>query len=379
MRSFLTLTLILVFSLCACGALQNNAREAIRIDTIAQDFEVHTIMTGLETPWGMDFLPDGRLLITEREGYLTRLDPKTGASAEISGVPEPHVYGQGGLLDVAVHPDFANNNYVYLAYSYRTRDRTYTTRLSRGQLHGNRLSQVEHLFEARPAFTTVIHFGAALLFDNDGYLRMTMGDRHKRHLAQDLTTHLGKTFRLTDEGKPAPGNPFSGVSNLAPEVYSYGHRNPQGIAIDRSTGRIWVSEHGPRGGDEVNLLRAGFNYGWPVITYGEEYRGGKIGEGTEKEGMEQPVHYYVPSIATAGLEYYSGAALPGWRNSLFVAGLKSQSLSRIQLHGDKRVIEERLLEDQGHRIREVRQGPDGYLYLLVESGKVLQITPPKEQ
>ncbi|MFK8019818.1 MAG: PQQ-dependent sugar dehydrogenase [Pseudomonadales bacterium] len=371
-RSLVAFVSLLIVS---CGTVLNTSAQPTTIETTAQTFQLQVLVKNLETPWGLDFLPEGQLLITEREGRLLRYDPHNDETMEISGLPPIQVYGQGGLLDVAVHPKYAENSYIYLSYTHRTFNRLYTTRLARAKLHGRRLLELEVLFEAEPAFSTVVHYGSALLFDNDGYLRMTMGDRRNRHLAQDLTNDLGKTYRLTDDGKPAPGNPFAGISNFAPEVYSYGHRNPQGMTIDRSSGRIWVAEHGPKGGDEVNLLQMGKNYGWPVITYGEEYRGGAIGEGTHKEGMEQPLHYYVPSIATAAVEYYDGSALPGWRNSLFVAGLRSQSLSRIQLKAGKKVSEERLLEDQKLRIREVRQGPNGYLYLLVEQGMLLQISP----
>jgi len=371
-RALLAFALLLMAS---CGTVLNTSAQTTTIETNEQTFQLQVLVKNLETAWGLDFLPDGQFLITEREGRLLRYNPQTNETIEIDGLPSVEVHGQGGLLDIAVHPKHAENNYIYLSYAHRTINRLYTTRLARAKLRGRRLLELEVLFEAEPAFSTAVHFGSALLFDNDGYLRMTVGDRRKRHSAQDLSTDLGKTYRLTDDGKPAPGNPFAGISNFAPEVYSYGHRNPQGMTIDRRTGRIWVAEHGPKGGDEVNLLQMGKNYGWPVITYGEEYRGGAIGEGTHKEGMEQPLHYYVPSIATAAVEYYDSSALPGWRNSLFVAGLRSQSLSRIQLKAGKKVSEERLLEDQKLRIREVRQGPDGYLYLLVEQGMLLQISP----
>lgn len=375
MRTGLTTVFLIVLCLCSCAPIDANTADSITQTDGAQSFQVNTLMSNLETPWGLDFLPDGSMLVTEREGRMHRLNPSTGDSTQIGGIPATHVYGQGGLLDVAVHPNFADNRYVYISYSYRTAANDYTTRLSRGRLRNDQLTDIEHLFDAEPAFTTVIHFGSALLFDNDGYIRMTMGDRGKRHEAQKLGSSLGKTYRLTDDGKPAPGNPFEGIPNVADEVYSYGHRNPQGITIDRNSGRIWTAEHGPRGGDEVNLLKMGYNYGWPVITYGEEYRGGKIGEGTAKQGMEQPIHYYVPSIATAAIEYYDGDAFPQWKDSLFVCGLKSQSLSRLQLSGDQVVSEQRLLEDLHYRIREVRQGPDGLLYLLVERGQVVQIAP----
>lgn len=388
LRSYLTLA-VLCASLSACDAAQYQALKvymavkkglnvddgAIQMESPAQNFEIVSLIDDMSFPWGMAFLPDGRLLITEKPGYLRLFDLNSQQSEMISGVPVVFYDGQGGLLDVVAHPEFEKNRWIYLSASVELGTDLRTTRVYRYRLQDAQLKDELLIFEAVPAGPAKKHFGCALLFDNAGYLFATMGDRGQREFAQDLGTTLGKVLRFNDDGSIPADNPFIDVANADPAIYSYGHRNPQGITIDRATDRIWVSEHGPQGGDEINLLKAGGNYGWPVITYGEEYGGGKIGEGTSKPGMEQPIHYYVPSIATANLAYYDGKALAAWDNSLFVAGLRSFSLSRVQLEGDEAVSEERLLEDFGFRLRGVEQGPDGLLYLLSENGGLLQLRP----
>lgn len=340
-----------------------------------QTFAITALTDDLEFPWGSDFLPDGRMLVTERPGRLRLFNVQTGDSELISGLPEVHYNGQGGLLDVAVHPQFAQTGWIYLSAAVALDAKSFTTRVFRYRLQNNALAEEKIIFEATPAGSSNNHFGSAMLFDNDGLLYVTMGDRKQRKLAQDLGTALGKVLRFRDDGTIPADNPFRHTAGALPEIYTYGHRNPQGITIDRSSGRIWTAEHGPQGGDEINLLRAGANYGWPVITYGEEYGGGKIGEGSHKEGMEQPEHYYVPSIATGGLAYYDGDALPGWRGNLFVAGLRSFSVSRVDPDSESQTADERLLESFRFRARNLQQGPDGWLYLLSENGGILQIKP----
>jgi len=347
----------------------------VSVTTGAQDFDIVALTDELDFPWGLDFLPDGRMLVTEKPGRLHIFDPGTGGRETIEGVPEVYHKGQGGLLDVVVHPDFGDNRWIYLSASVQLEPERRTTRVWRYTLADGALHDEKLIFEAEPSGERNIHFGCALLFGNDDMLYITMGDRKQRHKAQDLGTSLGKVHRLRDDGTIPPDNPFVDTPGALPSIYTYGHRNPQGITIDRATGRIWTAEHGPQGGDEVNLLRPGTNYGWPVITYGEEYGGGAIGEGTHKDGMEQPVHYYVPSIATGGLAWYDGEALPGWRGSLFVAGLRSFSVSRVPLDGDEAGADERLLEDFRFRARDIVQGPDGLLYLVTENGGILRIGP----
>ena len=378
----------LVVLLTGCDTLQYQAlksymalRKGLRADagaevrhTPTQDFAIRALTHDLEFPWGFDFLPDGSLLVTERPGRLQVFDPATGAARPLAGSPAVYYQGQGGLLDVAAHPDFAHTRWVYLSAAVTVGKNLRTTRVYRYRLAEDGLTDQRLIFEARPAVDTSIHFGGALLFDRDGHLFITVGERNQRQLAQDLGTTLGKVIRLQEDGHVPGDNPFVDTPGALPEIYSYGHRNPQGIAMDRATGRIWIAEHGPQGGDEINLLRPGVNYGWPVITYGEEYGGGRIGEGTHREGMAQPEIYYVPSIATAGLAFYDGAALPGWRGSLFVAGLRSFSVSRVTPAAGG-ATEERLLEDFAFRPRNLKQGPDGLLYLLTENGGILRIGP----
>lgn len=389
MYKTIIVSLLFLTTLTGCDAVQYQALKiymavkkglvvedgSVMVTSEAQAFEITALADNLEFPWGFDFLPDGQLLITEKSGRLRIFDPLSNAHVMIEGVPEVHHKGQGGLLDVAVHPDFARNGWIYLSAAVQIAKEENTTRVLRYRLANNKLSDETLIFEAQPALSGSIHFGSALLFDNDGYLFITMGERKRRHNAQDLSVSLGKVFRLHDDGSVPQDNPFVQTPNALPGIYSYGHRNPQGITIDRATGRIWTAEHGPQGGDEINLLRPGANYGWPIITYGEEYGGGAIGEGTHKEGLQQPVQYYVPSIATGGIAWYDGDALPGWKNSLFVAGLRSFSISRVQLDGDKPVAEERLLEDFSFRVRNVKQGPDGLLYVLTENGGLHRLGP----
>lgn len=386
-------SLLVLLSLTACDAMQYQALKtymavkkglvvddgAVVVGNQAQAFEIIALADNLEFPWGFDFLPDSRVLITEKPGRLRILDTASGQHVMLEGVPEVYHKGQGGLLDVLVHPEFADNGLIYLSAAVAIDAQNNTTRVLRYRLEGNTLVDETLIFEARPALSGSIHFGSALLFDNEGYLFITMGERKRRHNAQDLSVAQGKVFRLHDDGSVPKDNPFVNRPQALPGIYSYGHRNPQGITIDRASGRIWAVEHGPQGGDEINLLSPGANFGWPVITYGEEYGGGAIGEGTHKDGMQQPLHHYVPSIATGGVAWYNGAGLPGWNNSLFVAGLRSFSLSRVQLDGNAVVAEERLLEDFGFRIRNVKQGPDGLLYVLTENGGLHRLQPVSDQ
>ncbi|MFK8047499.1 MAG: PQQ-dependent sugar dehydrogenase [Halioglobus sp.] len=344
------------------------------LDT-TQPFEIRLLNDEVKSPWGFDFLPDGRLLVTEKEGKLRIFDIDTRTSAMIEGLPAVHSKGQGGLLDVVVHNDFETNGWIYLSAAVEVSEKKRTTRIMRYRLENSQLKDATEIYEAQPAVDANIHFGSAMVFDTEGHLYITVGDRRQRYLSQDLGTSLGKVIRLRDDGSVPVDNPFLNRPDALPEIFSYGHRNPQGITIDRASGRIWVAEHGPRGGDEINLLQAGTNYGWPVITYGEEYAGGKIGEGTEKVGMAQPEYHYVPSIGTAGIAWYDGDALPGWQGNLFVAGLRSTSVSRVNLRSAQETEEQRLLEQFAFRFRNIKQGPDGFLYLLGENGGILQITP----
>ena len=286
-------------------------------------------------------------------------------------------HGQGGLLDVVLHPDFKNNQLVYFSFA-EADGRSVGTAVARGQLRGHRLEQVELIFRLLPKSGARQHFGSRLVFDNKGYLFITLGDRGDRPRAQDLNDHAGSLIRLHDDGRIPADNPFVNRDDARPEIFSYGHRNMQGAALHPLTGKVWTHEHGPQGGDELNIERAGVNYGWPVITYGVNYViGTRIGEGAHKEGMAQPIHYWVPSIAPSGMAFYTGERFPQWQGSLFVGSLKFRLLVRLVLEDEKVVREERLLKDELGRIRDVRQGPDGLLYLLTDEsdGRLVRLLP----
>ena len=333
------------------------------------------VVGGLEHPWGLAFLPDGRLLVTERPGRLRvvaegRLDPRP-----VAGVPEVYDSGQGGLLDVALHPRFAENGLVYLSYASPGEGGA-ATAVARGRLAGDRLAGLEEIYVALPRDGGGRHFGSRLLFA-DGYLFVTTGERGEPDRAQALDDPAGAILRLYDDGRVPVDNPFAARAGARPEIYAYGNRNPQGLAREAATGRLYAVEHGPKGGDELNLIAAGVNYGWPVITYGRSYAGFKIGEGTHKAGMAQPVHYWVPSVSPSGLAIYDGTAFPAWRGSVFAGALSAELLVRLEIEGGKAVAEERLFAELEERIRDVRQGPDGLLYLLTDhpEGAILRLEP----
>lgn len=339
-------------------------------------FRVATVVEGLEFPWGIAFLPGGDILVTERPGRLRvirggELDPEP-----VAGVPEVWANGQGGLLDVALHPDFATNRLVYLSYS-KPGPRGATTAVIRGTFDGKRLNGVEEIFEADAWTRNRVHFGSRLLFDGKGHLFISIGDRGVMKAAQDLGNHQGTIVRLHDDGRVPADNPFVGRQGARPEIWAYGIRSPQGLTFHPETGALWETEHGPQGGDEINLILPGRNYGWPEITYGINYNNEPITDLTEKEGMEQPLHYWVPSIATSGIAIYAGDAFPGWKGDAFVGGLRGAQLARVSFQGTRSVSEETLLTELRQRIRDVRVGPEGYIYLLVDSREapILRLEP----
>ena len=340
------------------------------------EFRVVKVVEGLDHPWSVAFLPDGRMLVTERSGRLRivrdgKLDPQP-----VSGLPQIAQHGQGGLLDVALHPRFAENSLVYLSYAARGSDGV-GTEVARGRLNGSRLENVQVIFRQQPKGGSGNHFGSRLVFDRAGLLYITLGDRGEKDRAQMPGDHAGSVIRVHDDGRVPADNPFAGKPGWKPEKFTLGNRNIQGAALHPQTGQLWTHEHGPQGGDEVNVIRAGANYGWPVITYGVNYGiGTRIGEGTAKAGMLQPLHYWVPSIAPSGMAFYTGDKFPRWRGDLFVGALKDEMLVRLKLDGEKVVREERLLKGIG-RIRDVRAGPDGHIYLLTDesSGMLVRLEP----
>ncbi len=352
---------------------------AERLGTYATDkqrFHLVKVTEGLEHPWGLAFLPDGRMLVTERPGRLRIVADGWLVPEPVAGVPEVWDDGQGGLLDVALHPGFAENGLVYLSYSSPDDDDDAATAVARGRLVGGRLKDVEEIYVALPRDDNGRHFGSRLVFA-DGYLFVTAGDRGDSDRAQELDDPAGSIVRLHDDGRVPEDNPFVGTAGARPELYSVGHRNPQGMTLETATGRIYAIEHGPKGGDELNLIEPGVNYGWPVITHGKSYMGLKIGEGTRKEGMAQPVHYWVPSISPSGLMIYDADRFPAWQGSFFAGALSGELLVRLEVARGKVVVEERMLEDLEERFRDVRQGPDGLIYLLTDhpEGMLLRLEP----
>ena len=330
-------------------------------------FRVVTLVRGLQNPWSLAFLPDGRMLVTERAGRLRivskdfQLDPKP-----VEGLPEIVASGQGGLFDVALHPQFDKNGWIYWAWN-APGPGGWGTALARGKLDGYRMSNVQVLFSMEPKTRAGQHFGGRIVFDQKGFVYLTLGDRGDMPRAQKLDDHAGSVIRLHDDGRVPADNPFVNRAGAKPEKFTLGNRNMQGAALHPQTGELWTHEHGPQGGDEINVIRAGRNYGWPVITYGVNYGiGTKIGEGNSKPGMEQPLHVWVPSIAPSGMAFYTGDAFPNWKGNLLVGALRDQMLVRLELNGEKVVREERLLKGQIGRIRDVRVGPDGLVYLLTD-------------
>jgi len=335
------------------------------------DYRVVTVVDGLVHPWSIAFLPGGDMLVTERPGRLRIVRNGTLLPAPVPGVPAVFARGQGGLLDVVPHPNFSSNHLIYLSYSKPYPDSGATTAVVRGRLENDRLTDVQEVFLAQSRGAG--HYGSRLAFDRNGMLFITVGDRQvpargnlEAHPAQDLSNHHGKINRIHDDGRVPADNPFVNRAGARPEIWSYGHRNPQGLAIHPETGDVWATEHGPQGGDELNLIKAGLDYGWPVVGYGVNYRtGATLHVGTHREGMELPVHVWVPSIATSGLLIYTGDRFPEWRGNLFVGGLVGEQLARLTMDGQRVRIVETLVHRMG-RIRDVREGPDGLIYLAID-------------
>jgi len=362
-----------LFLLCF-GLMLHLPAKAEKIFTAdTSKIQLKPLVEGLKEPWSMAFLPDGRLLITEKSGKLRIVENGKLLPQAVANVPQVVDRGQGGLLDIALHPQYAENGWLYLSYSAKGEGGS-GTEVMRAKLQGMQLTDTEVIFRQAPKISGNKHFGSRFVFDREGLLYITLGDRGEMERAQDLAQHIGKVIRLHDDGTVPQDNPFASNPDALPEIYSYGHRNVQGATLNPLSGKVWAHEHGPQGGDEINILQASTNYGWPVITYGVNYfTGTKIGEGTKKPGMAQPLYKWVPSIAPSGMAFYTGDAYPGWKNHLFVGSLKFQTLVKLTLDGDKVVKEERLFENLG-RVRDVRQGPDGLLYLIA-GDRLLQLQP----
>jgi glucose/arabinose dehydrogenase len=370
----------LIALLLATGAPFSIAAERRTVQSEKHAFNLVTLVEGLENPWSIAWLPDGRMLVNERAGRLRivssdfKLDPKA-----VEGLPKIVAAGQGGLFDVVLHPGYKDNGWIYISYSGPGAG-GHGTELMRAKLDGHRLSDQQVLFRMEPKSDSGQHFGGRIVFDGKGHLFLTLGERGDRTRAQRLDDHAGGVIRLNDDGTVPRDNPFVGRKDAKPEKFSYGNRNMQGAALHPVTGELWVHEHGPQGGDEVNIIRAGRNYGWPLVTYGAEYGSGvKIGQSTPKAGIEMPLYYWVPSIAPSGLVFYEGDKFPNWRGNMLLGALAGQMLVRLELDGEKIVREERMLKGVIGRIRDVRVGPDGFVYLLTDErrGVLVRLEPAK--
>lgn len=340
------------------------------------DFNLVPVVENLEHPWGMAFLPNGDLLITEKSGTLNLVRMPSADRRKVSGLPDIAEIGQGGLLDVMVHPDFQSNQTIFLSYAARG-DRGYGTEVVRAKLNGPRLSGVEKIFEAVPKVRGRVHFGSRLLWGPDDKLYITLGERGQMEEAQDPKTHLGSTIRINEDGSVPDDNPFYNHDSYRPEIFTYGNRNVQGIALHPETNEIWAHEHGPKGGDEINILKSGNNYGWPAITYGIDYTGFEITDKTQAPDMEQPVLHWDPSIAPCGMIFYEGDKFPEWQGDIFVGALVQTHLRRVRIENGEVTEQEVLLEDLGERIRDVENGPDGNIYILTDNpyGQLMRLEP----
>ena len=342
-------------------------------------YDVAIVTRDLNKPWGIAVLPDGRLLITEKPGTMRIVNASGNVSAAITGIPEVNAGGQGGLLGLTLDPDFSNSRMVYWAFSQRTADGNCTA-VAKGRLSNDErmIENARVIYQALPAYRGTLHYGGRIVFDKAGNLFVSTGERSDlatRPQAQWLNSALGKIVHITTEGKPAAGNPFLNNGNAFPEVYTYGHRNVQGLAFHPETGELWENEFGPRGGDEVNIIKAGKNYGWPTITYGIEYSGPAVGEGIQqKQGMEQPVYYWDPVLSPSGMSFYSSNKIPEWKNNLFIGGLNSNHIARLLIRNNKVTGEERLLAKEGQRFRDVQQGKDGELFAITDEGRLYRIS-----
>ena len=363
------LCLLIITSACA----QTKPND-IPLDSISNDYTSKVVVPNLEIPWSFVWLPDGSMLITEKAGKILHF--KDGKTTEIKNVPEVKARGQGGLLDIKLHPNYKDNGWIYLTYSSpEGSENGANTALARAKLKDDSLVEFSVLYKATPNTNKAHHFGSRIAFDNDGFVYFSVGDRGERDVnPQDVTRDCGKIYRLNDDGSIPKDNPFTSDVNSKKAIYTYGHRNPQGMAKHPETGQIWVHEHGPRGGDEINPIKKGANYGWPVITYGINYSGTPITDQRTKPGMEQPLYYWVPSIAPSGMAFITSDIYPNWKGNLLVGSLKFEYLEMLKIENNQVTKRTKLLNDIG-RLRDVRQGPDGFIYTAVEGVGIVKIIP----
>lgn len=390
MRMLALSSLMVAFTMVACASDNMNESEELLpisdgqyfplpanltnvVESQDQRYVVQQVVSGLGVIWGMAFLPDGTVLLNERSGTMRVVKNGVLQPEPVRGVPDVYARGQGGLMDIVLHPDYANNGWIYLSYSEPGGQGGHTA-IMRARYRDNELVDKQVLFRGVPYTNRGHHFGSRITFDRDGYMYFTIGDRGLMNDAQSLTNHAGKSFRLHDDGRVPSDNPFVGQGNARAEIFTYGNRNPQGLVTHPETGEIWSHEHGPRGGDEINILRAGKNYGWPAISFGINYDGSIITPDTARAGMEQPLHYWTPSIAPSGMAFVTSDKFPNWKGDLLSGSLSFQFVQRTVLDGERVVKEERLLEGIG-RVRDVRQAPDGFIYVSTDGGTVSRIIP----
>src|SRR5690554_2893656 len=375
MKNILFYSFLLLFY-TACSQPEPNTEVSLEPDK--RKYTLETVVANSAIIWSMAWLPDGSMLIAEKGGdmYLVKDTDKV----KINNVPEVYNRGQGGLLDVVLHPDYGNNGWIYISYASEEGDeKGGHTAIMRAKLQGNSLTDNELLYKATPNITGGNHFGSRIAFDDNGYLYFTIGERGEQNVnPQDLARDGGKVYRLNADGSVPPDNPFVNTEAAKTAIYSYGHRNPQGMVKNPATGAIWIHEHGPQGGDEINIVQKGKNYGWPLVTYGINYSGTPISDKTEMEGMENPIHYWVPSIAPSGMAFVTSDKYPAWKGDLLIGSLKFQYLERVDLEGEKVANREKLMADIG-RVRDVRQAPDGFIYVAVEGKGIYKLVPKEEE
>jgi glucose/arabinose dehydrogenase len=364
--------LLVFFFLLNCKAQDKPSPLPIAEEVV--NYKMEQVTKGINIPWGMAMLPDGTLLVTEKSGTLFQV--KNGVNTEVKNVPKVYTRGQGGLLDIVLHPDYEKNAWIYMSFSSEdVEGEGGNTKIIRAKLVDGSLTEIQDLYKATPNTTGPNHFGSRIAFDKDGYLYFSIGERDKKFVnPQDIKIDGGKIYRLHDDGRIPDDNPFVGQPGAKEAIFSYGHRNPQGLTKHPLTGLIWSHEHGPQGGDEINIIKKGANYGWPIITYGINYDGKIISEINEKEGMEQPLHYWLPSIAPCGMTFVTGDRYPDWKGHLLVGSLKFKYLELLKIKGDKVISRQKIAQDIG-RLRNVIQGSDGYIYIAVEQKGIFRIIP----
>jgi glucose/arabinose dehydrogenase len=370
----ITLVYLSIFSFIFLSCEAQVKPNDIPLKADAKNYTLETVVSDIQIPWGMTWLPDGTMLVTEKSGILYHI--KNGTKTKIKNMPKVYTRGQGGLLDITLHPDYAKNGWIYMTYAAEEGEgEGGNTKLIRAKLQDGGLTQIESLYKATPNSTKGQHFGSRIVFDNEGFLYFSIGERgNNKENPQDIKRDCGKIYRLNDNGSIPKDNPFVGQAGVKEAIYTYGNRNPQGMAKHPETGEIWAHEHGPQGGDEINIIKKGVNYGWPVVTYGIDYDGTTISTQTEKPGIENPIYYWLPSIAPSGMTFVTSDKYPDWKGHLLVGSLKFQYLELVKLKGNEVIERQKIASDVG-RIRNVAQGPDGYIYIAVEGKGILKIIP----